>query len=51
MRNRRPRDRQLTDDDVREHLDRIAHDNALREAERQREEQRKAAIVAAEWQD
>ena len=51
MRNRRPRDRQLTADEVREHLDRIDADNALREAERQREEQRKAAIVAAEWME
>lgn len=51
MRNRRPRDREMSVDEIREMQARVERDNALREAERQREEQRRAAIVAAEWMD
>ena len=49
MRNRRQRDREMSEDDMREYMARIDREKAEREAER--EKQRKAAIVAAVWMD
>ena len=51
MRQRKPRDREMTADELAEWQARIDADKARAEAERQREEQRKAAIVAAEWME
>jgi hypothetical protein len=48
MRNRRQRDREMTEDELREHLARIEAEEAARKAAQEKERIR---MVLAEWMD